>query len=59
LFFVRPAADVEVCVALANAQLQSTHQGEMPKQGPKRPWRLYRNYALDVVGLSFGKVMTK
>jgi monooxygenase len=28
----------------------------MPKQGSKRPWRLYQNYALDVVSLRFGKV---
>jgi hypothetical protein len=26
-------------LALANAELQSTHQCEMPKQGPKQPWR--------------------
>jgi cation diffusion facilitator CzcD-associated flavoprotein CzcO len=29
---------------------------KMPKQGSKRPWRLYQNYALDVVSLRFGKV---
>jgi hypothetical protein len=29
---------------------------KMPKQGSKRPWRLYQNYALDVVTLRFGKV---
>lgn len=28
----------------------------MPKQGSKRPWRLYQNYALDVVSLRYGKV---
>jgi len=28
----------------------------MPKQGSKRPWRLYQNYALDIVSLRFGKV---
>jgi len=28
----------------------------MPKQGSKRPWRLYQNYALDIVTLRFGKV---
>jgi monooxygenase len=27
-----------------------------PKQGSKRPWRLYQNYALDIVSLRFGKV---
>jgi monooxygenase len=29
---------------------------KMPKQGSKRPWRLYQNYALDIVGLRFGKI---
>ena len=29
---------------------------QMPKQGSKRPWRLYQNYALDLVTLRFGKV---
>jgi monooxygenase len=30
--------------------------GKMAKQGSKRPWRLYQNYALDIVTLRFGKV---
>src|SRR5216683_495563 len=29
---------------------------KMPKQGSKRPWRLYQNYALDIVTLRFGAV---
>src|SRR5258705_1014181 len=29
---------------------------KMPKQGSKRPWRLYQNYAIDIVTLRFGKV---
>ena len=29
---------------------------KMPKQGSKRPWRLYQNYVLDIVTLRFGKV---
>ncbi|MEO8780744.1 MAG: NAD(P)/FAD-dependent oxidoreductase [Bradyrhizobium sp.] len=29
---------------------------QMPKQGSKRPWRLYQNYALDIVTLRFGNV---
>jgi monooxygenase len=28
----------------------------MPKQGSRRPWRLYQNYALDIVSLRFGKI---
>jgi monooxygenase len=29
---------------------------KMPKQGSKRPWRLYQNYALDIVSLRLGRV---
>ena len=29
---------------------------KMPKQGSKRPWRLYQNYALDIVTLRYGKL---
>jgi monooxygenase len=28
----------------------------LPKQGAKKPWKLYQNYALDLVTLRFGKV---
>ena len=28
----------------------------LPKQGNKRPWRLYQNYALDLVSLRFGRI---
>ncbi len=29
---------------------------KMPKQGSKRPWRLYQNYALDILMLHFGRL---
>ena len=29
---------------------------KLPKQGSKRPWKLYQNYALDIVTLKFGTV---
>jgi monooxygenase len=29
---------------------------KFPKQGSKRPWKLYQNYALDIVSLRFGKI---
>jgi monooxygenase len=29
---------------------------KMPKQGSKRPWRLYQNYALDIVSLRYGRI---
>jgi len=29
---------------------------KLPKQGSKRPWRLYQNYVLDIITLRLGKV---
>jgi monooxygenase len=29
---------------------------QFPKQGSKAPWRLYQNYALDIVSLKFGAI---
>jgi hypothetical protein len=29
---------------------------QFPKQGSKAPWRLYQNYALDILSLRFGAV---
>jgi cation diffusion facilitator CzcD-associated flavoprotein CzcO len=29
---------------------------QFPKQGPKSPWRLHQNYALDILALRFGKL---
>ena len=29
---------------------------QFPKQGSKAPWRLYQNYALDIVALRFGAI---
>jgi monooxygenase len=29
---------------------------DFPKQGSKAPWRLYQNYALDIVSLKFGTI---
>jgi hypothetical protein len=29
---------------------------KFPKQGSKAPWRLYQNYALDIVSLRFGSL---
>jgi monooxygenase len=29
---------------------------KLPKQGSRRPWRLYQNYALDIVTLRYGRV---
>jgi cation diffusion facilitator CzcD-associated flavoprotein CzcO len=31
-------------------------KGVLPKQGATKPWRLYQNYALDMLTLRFGKV---
>ncbi len=29
---------------------------KFPKQGSKAPWRLYQNYALDILSLRFGAI---
>jgi monooxygenase len=29
---------------------------KFPKQGSKRPWKLYQNYVLDIVSLRFGRI---
>jgi monooxygenase len=29
---------------------------QLPKQGSKKPWKLYQNYALDIATMRFGKV---
>ena len=29
---------------------------QMPKQGKAAPWKLHQNYALDLMGLRFGKL---
>jgi hypothetical protein len=29
---------------------------QFPKQGSKAPWRLYQNYALDILALRFGAI---
>jgi monooxygenase len=30
--------------------------GELPRQGSKKPWRLYQNYVLDLISLRYGPV---
>jgi monooxygenase len=30
---------------------------KLPRQGSKRPWKLYQNYALDIVTLRYGRVV--
>jgi hypothetical protein len=29
---------------------------QFPKQGSRAPWRLYQNYALDIVSLRYGSI---
>jgi hypothetical protein len=31
-------------------------EAKMAKQGSRRPWKLYQNYALDILSLRFGRV---
>ena len=30
--------------------------GEFPRQGSKKPWKLYQNYVLDLINLRYGSV---
>jgi hypothetical protein len=30
--------------------------GRLPKQGTRMPWRLYQNYARDLMALRFGRL---
>jgi hypothetical protein len=37
-------------------QLMQRTLAKMPRRGSRRPWRLYQNYALDIILLRFGKI---
>jgi len=50
-----PALQEEPWVNFSSGYIQRAlaHQ---PKQGSKRPWKLYQNYALDLLSLRFGRL---
>jgi hypothetical protein len=50
-----PTLKEEPWVSFSSGYIQRAlaHQ---PKQGSKRPWKLYQNYALDLLSLRFGRL---
>jgi len=53
--FDDPSVETVTTMPLTSGYIQrSMHL--LPKQGSKRPWRLYQNYALDLVALGAGPV---
>ncbi|WP_373876026.1 flavin-containing monooxygenase, partial [Methylobacterium soli] len=50
-----PAVLEEPAVTLTSGYIQRA-LASLPKQGSKRPWRLHKNYLLDLVALRFGSL---
>jgi cation diffusion facilitator CzcD-associated flavoprotein CzcO len=50
-----PSVTEEPWVDFSSGYIQRA-LAKQPKQGSKRPWKLYQNYALDLVSLRFGSV---
>jgi monooxygenase len=50
-----PAVTEEPWVDFSSGYIQRA-LAKQPKQGSKRPWKLYQNYALDLVSLRYGSV---
>jgi cation diffusion facilitator CzcD-associated flavoprotein CzcO len=50
-----PSLGEEPWVSFSSGYIQRA-LARQPKQGSKRPWKLYQNYALDLVSLRFGSL---
>jgi monooxygenase len=50
-----PTLTEEPWVSFSSGYIQRA-LARQPKQGSKRPWKLYQNYALDLLSLRFGKL---
>ena len=50
-----PSLQEEPWVSFSSGYIQRA-LAQQPKQGSKRPWKLYQNYALDLLSLRFGKL---
>ncbi|MEQ8283937.1 MAG: NAD(P)/FAD-dependent oxidoreductase [Parvibaculum sp.] len=50
-----PALEEEPWLDFTSGYVQRSVE-EFPKQGTKAPWKLYQNYALDIVSLKFGSI---
>lgn len=49
------AIEAEPFLAFSSGYVQRA-LNELPKQGNRKPWKLYQNYALDVMALRFGSL---
>ena len=50
-----PSLQEEPWVSFSSGYIQRA-LAQQPKQGSKRPWKLYQNYALDLLSLRFGRL---
>jgi cation diffusion facilitator CzcD-associated flavoprotein CzcO len=50
-----PSIAEEPFIGLTSGYVQRSIE-KFPKQGSRAPWRLYQNYALDIISLRFGSV---
>jgi hypothetical protein len=50
-----PSIVEESAIKMTSGYLQRSSE-ILPKQGSKKPWKLYQNYALDLLALRFGNV---
>lgn len=50
-----PSMDEEPWIDFSSGYIQRSLD-RFPKQGSKAPWKLYQNYALDIVSLKLGKI---
>ena len=50
-----PAIVEEPAISLTSGYVQRA-SAILPKQGSKKPWRLYQNYMLDLAAVRFGTV---
>jgi cation diffusion facilitator CzcD-associated flavoprotein CzcO len=50
-----PSITEEPFIGLTSGYVQRSIE-KFPKQGSRAPWRLYQNYALDIISLRFGSV---
>jgi monooxygenase len=50
-----PSVDEQPFIDFSSSYVQRSID-QFPKQGSKAPWRLYQNYALDILALKFGAI---
>jgi hypothetical protein len=50
-----PAMGTEPFVDFSSGYFQRSI-AKLPRQGARRPWKLYQNYALDILSLRYGRM---